>query len=83
MMKTIQATELEQKYELNCHVNCPFFPPMNSSEIPWKYDETGEKKVRKCQSKYICGYDGHIINSWVDNFCPYAEELKNKKEEEL
>lgn len=72
------VTELEAKYNLTCHVNCPFFPTINE-EVDWEYDENKVKRRVK-SIKMVCGYDGHVINNWSGN-CPYNKKLEKKVEE--
>ena len=67
----MKETDIEKKYNLSCHVNCPFFPVSINSpgEIVWEYDKNKVKK-RKDPVQYICGYDGHVIKDWTSS-CPY------------
>lgn len=81
----MRTTEIEKKYNLNCHINCPFFPSnINiSSDSEWYIDENNIKRRIK-SIKYICNYDGHVIKDWTST-CPYNKKLNeklNKKVEE-
>ena len=72
----MKNTEIEKKYNLNCHIHCPYFPQnvSNSDTINWKYDKN-KNKIRINSINYICGYDGHVIKNWTGE-CPYIKDHK-------